>query len=195
MTDLLPCPFCGSSTPTCYGCQICCEKCGAGTMVEDTKEQAITAWNRRTPDPSLAARVDRQPSDCADCGRPYDKSFDVVIPNEAWARIAPKDGEGILCACCMHDRLVAAGITSAPGVITGGPMAAPERTYSQEDLDYVATEWAGRVAEAERLAALAMQEAAAVAVKELRGWGGHPHPGLAEHLACEIRALPIGGAR
>lgn len=63
---------------------------------------------------------------CAGCGRPYSKGPDLIIPDEAWMKIAPRsDGGGVLCPNCIHDRLEAAGfaIGSVPARFTSGPMA------------------------------------------------------------------------
>lgn len=51
---LLPCPFCGgeatvdSDWPSAHCVE--CEQCSAAGPFDETKEQAITAWNTRTPD-------------------------------------------------------------------------------------------------------------------------------------------------
>ena len=55
MTDkLLPCPFCGSYgsvfTDTHDRYQVMCSECFAGTELYSAREEAIAAWNRRTPD-------------------------------------------------------------------------------------------------------------------------------------------------
>jgi len=60
------------------------------------------------------------------CGRLYRECFDVAVADPTWDRIAPSADGGVLCAGCMHDRLVAAGLDhyATPGCITSGPMAA-----------------------------------------------------------------------
>ena len=60
------------------------------------------------------------------CGRLYRECFDVAVADPTWDRIAPRADGGVLCAGCMHDRLVAAGLDhyATPGCITSGPMAA-----------------------------------------------------------------------
>lgn len=49
--DLLPRPFCGSSTVTATEEEVSCWNCGAATRSGMTKPENIAAWNTRTPDP------------------------------------------------------------------------------------------------------------------------------------------------
>lgn len=68
---------------------------------------------------------------CSGCGRPYARGPDLVIPDAAWLKIAPRpDGGGVLCPNCIHDRLVAAGVGNgeAPGRFTSGPLSFDEPT-------------------------------------------------------------------
>ena len=61
MTELKPCPFCGSSNIIVElyvtGCNVKCKSCGAeGPIIPNyangrQKEQAITAWNTRAKEP------------------------------------------------------------------------------------------------------------------------------------------------
>lgn len=51
-----------------------------------------------------------RPLACYDCGRRYVKGPDLVVPDADWAKIAPHDGQGVLCPNCMHDRFVALGV-------------------------------------------------------------------------------------
>lgn len=48
-------------------------------------------------------------ANCFDCQRPYGDEHgfpDLVIPDWAWSRIAPKpDGDGLLCSSCICKRL------------------------------------------------------------------------------------------
>ena len=57
--ELKPCPFCGAITLTTtarneriglWTIAVFCSNCGNGTSYFDTAEEAIAAWNRRTPD-------------------------------------------------------------------------------------------------------------------------------------------------
>ena len=44
---------------------------------------------------------------CHDCGVAYESSHykHKIIPDDEWKKIAPKDGEGLLCADCIDKRL------------------------------------------------------------------------------------------
>lgn len=68
-----------------------------------------------------------QPTRCHDCGRKYGDEHgfpDLVIPDDAWKRIAPDwKGNGLLCPSCICQRLHDMGITTT-GRFTSGPLAA-----------------------------------------------------------------------
>lgn len=64
-------------------------------------------------------------SECYDCKRPYTAaSFpDLVIEDWAWKRISPTgDAGGLLCPCCILERLHIEGI-SCRGAFASGPVA------------------------------------------------------------------------
>lgn len=60
---------------------------------------------------------------CADCGLPYSDPgwCDCVIPNEAWAAIAPEPC--VPCLHCMARRLEARDMRGVPLLVTSGPFA------------------------------------------------------------------------
>lgn len=66
-----------------------------------------------------------RPLCCYDCGRRYDKGPDLIVSDENWAKIAPHDGQGVLCPNCMHDRFVALGVPagSVQARFVSGPFA------------------------------------------------------------------------
>lgn len=71
-----------------------------------------------------SATTEATPLTCADCPLPYgDPGWcDAVLPNDVWARIAPREsGGGVLCISCMARRLVALGLEDVPLLITSGP--------------------------------------------------------------------------
>lgn len=69
-----------------------------------------------------------RPLCCYDCGRRYEKGPDLIVSREDWEKIAPTDGEGVLCPNCMHDRFVALGVPtgSVCARFKSGPFAEPE---------------------------------------------------------------------
>jgi Lar family restriction alleviation protein len=54
--DLKPCPFCGEAQPPHDDTSwVRCLGCGAETGWRPTGDEAIAAWNTRTPDPRIEA--------------------------------------------------------------------------------------------------------------------------------------------
>lgn len=65
---------------------------------------------------------------CEDCGRPYGAEHgfpDLVVPRDVWKRIAPRDGNGLLCPSCMCQRAHAAGLSGVRAEFASGPFARP----------------------------------------------------------------------
>ncbi len=63
-----------------------------------------------------------RPLCCYDCGRRYEKGPDLVVSNDDWKRIAPReDGGGVLCPNCMNDRFEAIGASRVPARFMSGP--------------------------------------------------------------------------
>jgi hypothetical protein len=63
---------------------------------------------------------------CFDCGRPYGEEHgfpDLLIPNWAWAQIAPFEGNGLLCPSCICGRLHNKHV-ECEGRFTSGPLSA-----------------------------------------------------------------------
>lgn len=61
---------------------------------------------------------------CYDCGRGYGEEYgfpDFVVPHDVWAKIAPDDGNGLLCPSCMIRRMSLLGLKGVKGVFTSGP--------------------------------------------------------------------------
>jgi hypothetical protein len=85
------------------------------------------------PDIAQPARDGDEPpapaATCADCGLGYDDPgfCDLVVPNDVWAKIAPRDGDGLLCPTCMCRAAHRAGIQDAPAIFRSGPFSVPTR--------------------------------------------------------------------
>lgn len=62
---------------------------------------------------------------CYDCGLSYeDEGFqDLLIPNWAWLKIAPNQGDGLLCPTCICRRLEEVGIKNCPSEFVSGALA------------------------------------------------------------------------
>jgi hypothetical protein len=85
-----------------------CAHCGAyaGKGMDSTHDcnaneqmHKVYLWAEQVAQESIAAN-------CFDCGLPYeDFPMDTLLPDDLWARIAPVDGEGLLCANCIVARL------------------------------------------------------------------------------------------
>lgn len=71
-----------------------------------------------------------QPLCCYDCGRVYssDAWIEAVVSNDVWARIAPTEGNGMLCINCMAIRCVRLELKDVPVKITAGPFFAVDES-------------------------------------------------------------------
>lgn len=72
---------------------------------------------------------------CFDCGREYGEQHgfpDLIIPNDTWRKISPSgDTHGLLCPCCIIERLQKAGISGCPGAFMSGPIDGISRHVMQ----------------------------------------------------------------
>lgn len=62
MSELKPCPFCGSDKLSnaingCFEPSIACDNCGAYGPNDISKEDAVRMWNLRRPEDALRARI------------------------------------------------------------------------------------------------------------------------------------------
>lgn len=93
MSELKPCPFCGSSRVTgvtsadetrLFREFVCCEDCGASTTLHETKQQAIEFWNTRHERTCHMEYREGTPS-CSECGRELD--YDSVYCDMCGAKV------------------------------------------------------------------------------------------------------------
>lgn len=110
MTDLKPCPFCGSKNLSCFNdgylIQIFCNACGARTDLfkpDPERDKAVEAWNRRAetvkdqPDGDVVEVV--RCKDCkylmfSDCyGECKLNHFRLVRPDDFCSRGKRKEGD------------------------------------------------------------------------------------------------------
>lgn len=86
---------------------------------------------------------------CDDCARPYGAEHgfpDLVIAYEYWIQISPTgDDGGLLCPCCMLQRLHAKGITCR-GALMGGAVQTitPGEMHTLRRIENVELALAGR---------------------------------------------------
>lgn len=70
-------------------------------------------------------RANDKSDGCRDCGAPYGKNgwCDVVVPDEIWNSLGPdcEGGSGILCFCCMTNRIETKGLKDVPVIVVSGP--------------------------------------------------------------------------
>ncbi len=61
MSELLNCPYCGSSDVGCDGHECECDDCHAigPYLTIPNRDEAVRRWNRRAPDPLITAIKDR----------------------------------------------------------------------------------------------------------------------------------------
>lgn len=67
------------------------------------------------------------------CGLRYGSEgwADVVLPDDVWAKIAPREsGGGVLCFNCTCRAIVAAGLDNVPCKITSGPLSLQPPVWS-----------------------------------------------------------------
>lgn len=83
---------------------------------DDTENALDPQRNKRIAQAALAHSASTTGCTCRGCGRRY--GADLIVPDDVWARIA-KPAEELLCASCIMERIVAAGIwTAAAGIWT-----------------------------------------------------------------------------
>lgn len=94
MSELLPCPFCGSirvsgvtlSDETRMFREFgCCEDCGASTTTYATKQEAIDAWNTRHERTCENVYGGRE-FECSECGMQW-HLLDRTDATEEWAHV------------------------------------------------------------------------------------------------------------
>jgi hypothetical protein len=69
------------------------------------KSEPVRLWENQ--DASEASTL----ACCADCGIEYGTFPDMILPDDVWARIAPREGKyGILCPTCIAKRLDKIGL-------------------------------------------------------------------------------------
>lgn len=98
-----------------------CAECGYACAVDERGVVVCIMCLREQVEDLQRSR----PLGCYDCGRRYEKGPDLVVSDEDWAKIAPHDGQGVLCPNCMHDRFVALGVPdgSVSAEFKSGPFA------------------------------------------------------------------------
>lgn len=142
ITELKPCPFCGTSDPVLFYCDdeafdIICVKCKVGTPIYNNKKEAIDTWNKRaiTASNDLHFPIAR----CIKCNRPVDTREVDEGGDEHGCQL--EDGRWTCSPDCYYmitfkltytDKLRAA-IIALPILIKRDP----DDAYGVNDVDYI----------------------------------------------------------
>lgn len=85
--ELLPCPFCGGKARAIRSklirgaYEVQCKNSHINGLIWETAENAIAAWNRRTPSPEVAALI-------AEARREAEAMTDGLVKASAWVSVA-----------------------------------------------------------------------------------------------------------
>ena len=158
-----------------------------GIVAELRAELASLRQQAEAAAPSDACRVA-----CHDCGRGYGDEHgfpDLVVPNDVWQRIAPKqDGSGMLCPSCLCRRAEIAGVQSraefrsGPFCVMGdGPVQQAEATAAPSDAEI--EEWRPAMQQA-----IESWDCAVTAAESARAWRERVLPRIDQAVAMMRRA-------
>ena len=102
MSELKPCPCCGSTArpvgsrsginPHWKLCRVICDRCGLTTANHSTPEEAAAAWNRRASLPDLSCALALLKEYLNEGAIPHDEVIDLVAKYPAKPASGPVSG-------------------------------------------------------------------------------------------------------
>lgn len=179
--ELKPCPFCGAAQDTEQDVAdtgvfwVRCSECCAEGSCADTKDDAVSAWNTRTPDPESAAEIERLRRE---------KEQLLLSWNERCVELSV-NGHGWMEA---HDQLLSF-MQSRPELLAALTVGGPKIKYpSPADVPAILQ----RALTAESLLAAAWENAAKIAegvnITFLRAAEAHAANTTKKRIAAALRA-------